>query len=191
MERQIKTSDLGRAHDGIHAMLEMIGMGDHKGCKETPNRVVKAFLEMTSGCHADPVAILSTVFDCDSDELVIVKGIDFVSLCEHHLLPFVGKAIVAYLPSGKVVGLSKIPRLVECYAKRLQLQEQLTSQIANAMYVHPKLAPQGVACIIEATHACMSCRGVRQSGASMITSSMLGEFRNNPTLRGELLSLLK
>lgn len=187
--RTMKATVLARAMNGIVAMLETVGMNDHPGCKETPARVVKAFQEMTAGYQDDPAAILSKIFDCDSDELVIVDGIDFVSLCEHHLLPFTGKATVAYLPNKKVVGLSKIPRLVECFARRLQLQEQLTNQIAHALNAHPDLAVRGAACIIEASHSCMSCRGVRKAGATMITSAMLGEFRENPTLRGELLSL--
>jgi len=177
---------------GIRSMLASIGRDpDDEGVVDTPKRVIKAFREMTSGYQEDPYKILGKVFDCHSEELIIVRGIDFVSLCEHHLLPFTGTATVAYLPDNRVVGLSKIPRLVECFAKRLQLQEQLTRQIAQHLYSHPTIKARGAACIIEASHSCMSCRGVRKAGARMITSSMLGEFRDNPTLRNELLFLRK
>ena len=192
MESQvIDQNDYETARLGVKSLLKMAGRIDDPGVLDTPARVIKAFREMTKGIWNNPETILSKLFECKTDELIIVNGIDFVSLCEHHLLPFTGTATVGYIPTGKVVGLSKIPRLVECFAHRLQLQEQLTEQIANAMYSHPELKPKGVGCIIEATHACMSCRGVRKAGARMITSAMLGEFRDNPTLRGEFLNLRK
>lgn len=146
---------------------------------------------MTSGYASDPAQILARRFEADVDELVLVRGIRFTSLCEHHLLSFSGVAHVGYIPGAArtVVGLSKIPRLVECYAKRLQLQERMTRQIADAMDAH--LKPRAVGVVIAARHSCMSCRGVRQPDAEMVTSAMLGMFREDPAARAEFLSLCR
>jgi len=176
------------AKQGIRAMLELVGRGNDEATRETPGRVLKAFLEMTEGYQQDPQKILAKQFDCDTDELIIVRGIRFVSLCEHHLLPFSGTATVAYIPAGKVIGLSKIPRLVECFAKRLQLQERMTGQIANSI-VNCIDTCMSAACVITASHSCMSCRGVKQLGAEMITSCLIGRFRSDPSLRAELMAL--
>lgn len=154
---------------------------------ETPTRFVKMLHEISRGYEEDPAAILSKTFKQDCDEMIIVKDIDFTSTCEHHLLPFVGIAHVAYIPSGPVVGLSKIPRLVDCYARRFQLQERMTQQIADAMVEH--LQPKGVGVVIQAQHQCMSCRGVRKAGASMITSALRGDFME-PEVRAEFLSFV-
>lgn len=171
-------------------VLQWLGADlDSDGLDETPARVTRALREMTQGYDDDPAEILSKRFVADYDELVIVDGIDFVSLCEHHLLPFTGQAAVAYLPSNAVVGLSKIPRLVECFARRLQIQERMTAQIAEALDKH--LSPRGVAVVVRASHSCMSCRGVRQASATMVTSALLGEARDSAGLRSELLALLR
>ena len=159
------------------------------GLQKTPSRFIDTFVERMSGYQENPKDILNTTFKSSYDQVVILKNIDYVSICEHHLLPFDGKATVAYLPSnGKVVGLSKLARLVECFAKRLQIQERLTSQIAESIKEH--LNPIGVAVILTGRHQCMTCRGVKQKNASMVTSVMLGRFRENAATRAELLSLI-
>lgn len=161
---------------------------DRDGLRDTPARVVRALVEMTGGYAEDPAKILSCSFDVDHNELVLVQGIRFVSLCEHHILPFGGVAHVAYIPNGRVVGLSKLARLVHCFARRLQVQERLTEQIATALMEHAKAT--GVGVILKAKHSCMGCRGVRQPDAEMVTSVMLGALREVPAARAELLGLL-
>lgn len=178
-------------HKIIRKFLELIGEDpDREGLLDTPKRVVKSWLDLYKGYKQNPEEILSTVFEDGScDEMVILKDIEFSSMCEHHVLPFRGKAHVGYLPDGKVVGLSKLARLVDCYAKRLQIQEKMTQQISKD--IEKFLKPKGVAVVIEAHHQCMSCRGVGKQNSTMITSSMLGEFRANNVVRSEFLLLLK
>jgi len=173
--------------EGIRDLLIEIGQDpEREGIVDTPKRVVKAMKEMTAGYNQSPREILSRQFEGDNyDDLVIVRGIRFASLCEHHLLPFVGTCAVGYLPRRKVVGLSKLPRLVECYSKRLQLQERMTRQIANAVMIH--LVPRGVGVYVQATHQCMACRGARQPDADMVTTTVLGEMRENPSLKSEFI----
>ncbi len=175
----------------IRHILRHIGEDpEREGLRDTPKRVVKSWLELYSGYKLSAADILSTVFeDGACDEMVILKDIPFSSTCEHHMLPFIGTAHVAYIPSGKVVGLSKLARLVECYAKRLQIQEKMTQQIGQAISKH--LAPKGVAVVVEAHHQCMSCRGVRKIGTTMITSSMIGVFRDDQAARSEFLSFIR
>ncbi len=176
--------------DAVIRLLEHIGEDPHRdGLLDTPKRVVKAYREMTEGYAVDVAALLATVFDERSDEMVVVSGIEFVSLCEHHLLPFVGEATVAYIPDTKVVGLSKIARLVDAFARRLQVQERMTTQIADAMEQH--LAPRGVGVVVRARHACMGCRGVRKPGASMTTSALSGFMKDDPMARAEFLALAR
>ena len=158
---------------------------EREGLKETPDRVSRALLEMTEGYTQDPAVILSKQFSEPTDELIVVSGINFYSLCEHHLMPFHGTATVGYLPDKKVVGLSKIPRLVHCYSRRLQIQERLTQQITSALMDH--LQPQGAGCIIQAHHTCMSMRGVK-CGGTMTTSCLLGVIRD--MAREEFLSFV-
>jgi GTP cyclohydrolase I len=179
------------AEAGVRQMLEYIGENpDREGLLKTPHRVVKSWKELFAGYKQDPEEILSTVFEDGScDEMVILRDIEFTSTCEHHMLPFIGKAHVAYLPSGKVVGLSKLARLVDCFGKRLQIQEKMTQEIAKAIETH--LKPNGVAVVVAAHHQCMSCRGVGKKNTTMITSSMLGAFRDDPAVRGEFLSLIR
>ena len=161
-----------------------------EGLLNTPNRVEKALRFLTSGYDADIDTVLNgALFTVDYSEMVIVKDIDFYSLCEHHLLPFFGKCHVAYIPSTKVIGLSKIPRLVDVFARRLQVQERLTNQIAAT--VADKIAPLGVAVVMEATHLCMSMRGVEKQNSFAVTSAMLGAFRNSARTRMEFLELIK
>lgn len=177
--------------DLIREVLTAIGEDpEREGLKQTPKRVVKSWGELYSGYHQKPSDILSTVFeDGACDEVVLLKEIAFSSMCEHHMLPFIGVAHIAYLPAGKVVGLSKLARLTDCFAKRLQIQEKMTSQIADAIEEH--LKPKGTAVIIEAHHQCMSCRGVGKQNTVMVTSAMRGVFRDNQAARSEVLSLIK
>ena len=166
------------------------GIGEdpsREGLLKTPNRVARMFDELTAGYRTDPVELINgAIFTVDYDEMVLVKGIDFYSLCEHHMLPFFGRAHVAYLPKGKVVGLSKIPRIVEMFARRLQIQEQMTSQIANLVNDH--LNPQGVAVVVEGSHMCSMMRGVKKENATMTTSKLIGVFKEDERLRAEFLA---
>ena len=161
-----------------------------EGLLNTPKRVEKALKFLTSGYDTDVDEVLNgALFSVEYSEMVIVKDIDFYSLCEHHLLPFFGKCHVAYIPHNKVIGLSKIPRLVDVFARRLQIQERLTSEIAET--IREKISPLGVAVVMEATHLCMSMRGVEKQNSFAVTSSMLGAFRDNARTRMEFLELLK
>src|SRR5881409_3989015 len=161
-----------------------------EGLRDTPKRVEKALKFLTSGYDADIDDVLNgALFTVDYSEMVIVKDIDFYSLCEHHLLPFFGKCHIAYIPATKVIGLSKIPRLVDVFSRRLQVQERLTNEIADT--ISEKIAPLGVAVVMEATHLCMSMRGVQKQNSFAVTSAMLGAFRNNARTRMEFLELIK
>jgi GTP cyclohydrolase I len=177
--------------DLVRNLLAALGEDpDREGLANTPKRVEKALKFLTSGYDADIDLVLNNaLFSVDYSEMVIVKDIDFYSLCEHHLLPFFGKCHVAYLPSNKVIGLSKIPRLVDVFSRRLQVQERLTSQIAET--IKEKIAPLGVAVVVEATHLCMSMRGVEKQNSFAVTSSMLGTFRSDARTRMEFLELIK
>lgn len=163
---------------------------DREGLKKTPERVARALREITSGYGADMDKVFNgAFFKADYREMVIVKDISFYSLCEHHMLPFFGKAHVAYIPNGRIVGLSKIPRLVEAYARRLQVQERLTEQIAAELF--SKLKPRGVGVVLEAEHLCVSMRGVKNETAFATTSAMLGLFSTDNKVRAEFLDLIK
>ena len=176
--------------DLLRKILVQIGEDPNReGLRSTPLRFEKALRFLTSGYHQDPDKVLaSAVFNVGYDEMVVVKDIELFSLCEHHLLPFFGKCHVAYIPSKKLIGLSKIPRLVNLYARRLQLQERLTSQIAQT--IHQRLSPEGVGVIIEARHLCMVMRGVEKQHSQAVTSAMLGVFRDHKQTRDEFLSLV-
>ncbi len=177
------------AEEAVTTLLRFIGDDPERdGLRDTPARVVRAWREMTAGYAEDPAEILSRTFEESSDEMVILRGISFYSTCEHHLLPFYGDAVVGYLP-GKVVGISKLARLVECFAKRLQVQERMTRQIAEAVERH--LQARGVGVVLRAHHLCMGCRGVRQEETEMVTSSMLGTLRTDATSRAEFLKLCR
>ncbi len=157
-----------------------------EGLKNTPRRVARMYRELLNGYHVDPAAMINgALFEVKYDEMVIVRDIEFYSLCEHHMLPFMGRVHVAYIPDGKVLGISKIPRVVDMYARRLQVQERMTRQIAD--YLRDLLKPQGVAVVVEALHLCMMMRGVRKHDARMTTSAMHGAFRANLATRQEFL----
>ena len=172
-------------------VLENIGEDPERdGLKRTPERVAKAIQFLTRGYQEDPARLLrGALFDVDYDEMVIVKDIEVFSLCEHHMLPFFGKVHVAYLPKGRVIGLSKIPRLVDVFARRLQVQERLTKQIADA--IQDAIEPIGVGVVIEARHLCMMMRGVEKQHSATVTSSMVGAFREQQQTREEFLSLIR
>lgn len=160
------------------------------GLAKTPERIEKSLEFLTKGYHEDPTEVLhGALFDVDYDEMVIVKDIEMYSLCEHHMLPFFGKVHVAYIPNGKVIGLSKVPRLIEIFSRRLQIQERLTTQIAET--IQKVIEPQGVGVVIEARHLCMMMRGVEKQHSAAVTSSMLGCFRNENETRQEFLSLIR
>jgi GTP cyclohydrolase I len=175
----------------VREMIRLVGEDpDREGLRKTPERYQKALKFLTSGYHQNVDHVLNgATFSVCYDEMVVVKDIEFFSLCEHHLLPFFGKAHVAYLPSRKVIGLSKIARLVNMFARRLQIQERMTSQIADA--IKEKIAPQGVGVIIEARHLCMQMRGVEKQHGQAVTSAMLGAFRENKQTRDEFLALIR
>jgi GTP cyclohydrolase I len=163
---------------------------DREGLLDTPKRVVKAYEEWFSGYHIDPVEMLQRTFEETEgyDEVVLLRDIRFESFCEHHLAPIIGKAHVAYLPSTRVIGISKLARLIEIFARRMQIQEKMTAQIANTL--DEVLQPKGVAVVIEAQHQCMTTRGIHKPGVSMVTSRLLGAFRSNPDTRREFLSMI-
>src|SRR5713101_6393598 len=176
--------------DLVRRMLVLLGEDPNReGLRRTPERYEKTMRFLTSGYRQDPERILNgAMFSVCYDEMVVVKDIELFSLCEHHLLPFFGKCHVAYIPNKKVIGLSKIARMVNLYARRLQIQERLTSQIAQAL--HQKISPEGVGVIIEARHLCMVMRGVEKQHSQAVTSAMLGAFRDNKQTRDEFLSLI-
>ena len=175
----------------IHQLLVELGQDpERNGLERTPERVEKALRYLTSGYGKDPREVLNdALFVEDYDEMVVVKDIDFFSVCEHHLIPFFGKCHVAYMPKQKIVGLSKIPRLVEMFSRRLQVQERLTTEIANT--INDVLQPRGVAVVMEALHLCMVMRGVEKQNSKAITSAMLGQFRSRPETRAEFMELIK
>lgn len=173
--------------EATKVLIKSIGEDlQREGLKRTPERVARASEEIFSGYTTDPEALINNaLFNVDYDQMVVVKDINFYSMCEHHILPFFGKAHVAYLPKGKVIGLSKIPRIVDMFARRLQVQERMTQQIAT--FIQETIQPLGVAVVIEASHLCMMMRGVRKEDATMTTSAMLGDFRTHLDTRLEFL----
>lgn len=183
-----RTQRLDGPQDAVRRIIQYIGDDpDREGLAETPDRVVRSYAELFAGYRTDPASVLKT-FLVGYDEMVLLKGVPFCSTCEHHMLPFTGKAHIAYIPNGRVVGLSKLARLLEVFARRLQVQERLTQEVTQALDNY--LSPLGSACVIEAAHSCMSCRGVGKQGAVMVTSSLTGAFRE-PEVRAEFLGLIK
>jgi GTP cyclohydrolase IA len=180
----------GSLEAAVRTLLADIGEDPtREGLARTPERVRRMYDELTAGYHVDPDALINDAcFTVDYDEMVVVRDIEFFSLCEHHLLPFIGKAHVGYLPRGRVIGLSKIPRIVDMYAHRLQVQERLTVEVAD--FLMARLEPKGVACVVEATHLCTMMRGVKKQQATMVTSSMTGTFRRDARTRTEFLGLI-
>ena len=189
MGRAADEVDIPRIERAVREILIAIGEDpDREGLLNTPNRVGRAYAELTAGLREDPRKHLKTVFNERYEEVVLLRDISFQSICEHHLLPFMGRAHVAYLPAGKIVGLSKLARLVEGYARRPQVQERLTTQIADALM--EELHPAGAVCVIEAEHTCMTLRGIRKPGSTMVTSELRGIFKENAASRAEVLSLI-
>jgi len=190
--------DVEPSHNGHHPDIQnavqniLVGIGEdprREGLLKTPERVARMMDEVTSGYNTDPIKLINgALFDVDYSEMVLVKDIEFYSMCEHHMLPFFGRAHVAYIPDGKVIGLSKIPRIVEMFARRLQVQERMTAQIAN--FLQEVLNPKGVAVVVEGSHMCAMMRGVKKSQANMTTRAMLGVFKDDPQERAEFLSLI-
>ena len=185
---EVRTSDAAEA--AVRTLLEEMGEDPERpGLLRTPERVSRMYQELTSGYRADPDALINgACYEVDYDEMVVVRDIEFYSLCEHHLLPFFGRVHVGYLPRGTVIGLSKIPRIVEMYAKRLQLQERMTTEVAE--FLMERLNSKGVGCVVEASHLCTMMRGVKKEEARMVTSSMLGTFRRDGRTRNEFLRLI-
>lgn len=181
--------DEEKVHEGVRLILQGVGEDPHReGLLDTPHRVARMYQEIFGGMHEASEDVISAVFYEDYDEIVLLKNIPFFSLCEHHLMPFTGKAHVAYLPDGKIVGISKLARAVEHFARRPQIQERLTAQIADL--ISHKLEPKGVAVVLEATHTCMTMRGVKKPGSLMTTSAMRGVMRENLATRNEVLNLI-
>ncbi len=182
--------DHPRAEKAIRELLIAVGEDpDREGLRETPARVARMYAEMFAGLRLDPAARLRKFFTEKYDEMVLVRDIDFTSMCEHHLLPFSGKAHIGYLPNGRVVGLSKLARVVEDVARRPQVQERMTETIADLLVSELKV--KGVAVVIEASHSCMTIRGVKKPGSLCVTSSMKGAFRNSPASRAEVMTLIR
>jgi GTP cyclohydrolase I len=180
------------AEAAVRTLIEWAGDDpDREGLKGTPDRVARAYQEFFAGYNEDPIALLSTTFEetADYDEMIVLRDIRLESHCEHHLVPIIGKAHIGYLPAERVVGISKLGRLIDAYAKRMQIQETLTSQIANTLY--EVLKPRGVGIVIEAAHQCMTTRGVHKPGVKMVTSRMLGSFRDDLTVRQQFLDMIK
>ena len=179
------------AEDAVRTLIRWTGDDyEREGLVKTPERVVRAYEEFFAGYAEDPEEILRTTFEETEgyDEMVVLKNISFESHCEHHIVPILGKANIAYLPNNRVVGISKLVRVLEAYSKRMQIQETMTSQIANT--INDVLKPKGVAVVVEAQHQCMTTRGVRKPGVSMVTSTMLGAFRDDPLTRKEFLAFI-
>ena len=175
----------GEIECAVRDILQAIGEDvEREGLLNTPSRVARAYAELTAGYHVDPVKLINdAIFAVQYDQMVIVRDIDFYSLCEHHMLPFLGQVYVAYIPKGKVIGLSKIPRIVEMFARRLQVQERMTQEIAT--FLDETLHPLGVAVVAEGLHMCAAMRGVKKANARMVTSAMLGTFRESQATRNE------
>ncbi len=181
--------DFGRIEQAVREILAAVGEDpDREGLRDTPARVARMYAELFRGLHADPRAHLQKFFTEKYDEIVLVRDISFESICEHHLMPFMGKAHVAYLPDGRVIGLSKLARVVEGIARRPQVQERMTETIARLLM--EELQAKGVGVVIEAVHTCMTVRGVRKPGSVCVTSAMKGAFRSNPSTRAEVMTLI-
>jgi len=182
--------DIGRIEKAVREILLAVGEDpDREGLRKTPNRVARMYAEMFEGLNMDPKEHVQTVFtEQHYDEIILVKDIPFHSMCEHHLLPFMGQSHVAYIPRGKVLGLSKLARIVTCFARRPQMQERLTYEIAE--FIMNEVDALGVGVVVKASHTCMTARGVKKAGSSMVTSAMLGSFRSDVRSRSELMSLI-
>lgn len=188
MAKKSKTIDTERIRKAVKEIILAVGEDtEREGLKKTPERVARMYAELLGGMHEDPKKHLS-IFSENYDEIVLLRDVPFYSICEHHLMPFIGSANVAYLPSGTVLGVSKLARVVDCFARRLQTQERLTYKIAD--FIMNSLKPQGVAVVLEASHSCMTIRGIKKPGSVMVTSALRGIFKRDPRSRNEILSLM-
>ncbi len=189
MAKKNKTIDTERIRKAVKEIILAVGEDpEREGLKRTPDRVARMYAELLGGMHEDPKKHLRSVFAENYDEIVLLRDVPFYSICEHHLMPFIGSAHVAYLPSGTVLGVSKLARIVDCFARQLQTQERLTYQIAD--FIMNSLKPQGVAIVLEASHSCMTIRGIKKPGSVMVTSALRGIFKRDPRSRNEVLSLM-
>jgi GTP cyclohydrolase I len=189
MSKKIKKVDTERIEKAVREILLAVGEdANREGLKRTPERVGRMYAELLGGMREDPKDHLRSVFTENYNEIVLLRDIPFYSICEHHLMPFIGSADVAYLPSGMVLGVSKLARIVDCFARRLQTQERLTYQIAD--FIMDSLHPLGVAVVLEASHSCMTIRGIKKPGSTMVTSALRGIFMKDPRTRSEVLSLM-
>ena len=189
MAKKHKKIDSERIRKAVAEILSAIGEDvEREGLRDTPDRVARMYSELCGGMYEDPKKHLRSVFTEKYDEIVLLRDIPFYSLCEHHILPFIGEAHVAYLPTGQVLGVSKLARLVDCFAHRLQTQERLTGQIAD--YLMQNLKPMGVAVVLQASHSCMTIRGIKKPGSMMVTSALRGLFKKDARSRNEVLSLM-
>ncbi len=189
MNTKKKKIDEARIQKAVKEILSAVGEDlNRDGLKNTPGRIARMYSELLAGMREDPDKHLRSVFNENYDEIVLLRDIPFYSICEHHLMPFIGSAHVAYLPSGRILGVSKLARIVDCFARRLQTQERLTYQIAD--FLMSKLKPLGVAVVLEAAHSCMTIRGIKKPGSTMVTSAIRGIFRKDPRSRNEIMSLI-
>jgi GTP cyclohydrolase I len=189
MAKKNKKIDEKKIEKAVREILSAVGEDlERDGLKDTPARVARMYGELLAGMREDPGIHLEKVFNENYDEIVLLRDIPFYSVCEHHLMPFIGSAHVAYLPSGMILGVSKLARIVDCFARRLQTQERLTMQIADCLMSN--LKPMGVAVVLEAAHSCMTIRGIKKPGSIMVTSAVRGRFRKDPRSRNEIMSLI-
>ena len=189
MGKKTKKIDIERIEKAVNEILLAIGEDvEREGLKHTPERVARMYTELLGGMQENPEVHMKSVFTENYSEIVLLRDIPFYSVCEHHLMPFIGSAHVAYIPSGTILGVSKLARIVDCFARRLQTQERLTYQIAD--FLMGKLKPQGVAVVLEASHSCMTIRGIKKPGSVMVTSTLRGIFLKDPRTRSEVLSLM-
>ncbi len=184
-----KSIDLERIEKAVVEILSAVGEDiEREGLKGTPKRVARMYAELLGGTQRDPKENLKSIFTENYDEIVLLRDVPFYSICEHHLMPFIGTANIAYLPDGKLLGVSKLARIVDCFAHQMQLQERLTSQIAN--FIMDNLRPKGVAVVLEAAHSCMTIRGIKKPGSTMVTSALRGIFKKDSRTRSEVMSLI-
>ena len=189
MSKKNKAIDTDRIKSAVEEILLAIGEDTKRdGIKDTPARVAKMYTELLAGMHEDPQKHIRKAFKEKYNEVVLLRDIPFYSICEHHLMPFIGSAHIAYLPTGTVLGVSKLARIIDCFSRRLQVQERLTDQIAD--FIMSNLEPLGVAVVLEASHSCMTIRGIKKPGSVMVTSSLRGIFKKDPRSRSEVLSLM-
>ena len=189
MAKKHKAIDAERIKIAVREILLAVGEDvEREGLKDTPDRVARMYAELLGGMREEPEKHLRSIFTENYEEIVLLRGIPFYSICEHHMMPFIGSAHVAYLPSGSILGVSKLARIVDCFARRLQTQERLTSQIADL--IMNRLDSKGVAVVLEASHSCMTIRGIRKPGSTMVTSALRGIFKKDPRSRSEIMSLM-